>query len=362
MAKSDRYRRFLNVVIAGSMLGVIVGILPSVVERLRGEEAGSQPAVGLTVTPGGGSVSDAAATPEDLARRYQQMDMLRDDLATRQAQISVQEAALRRDLLGRFWKRQAAVSVATICLSLVVVLGVIWRTMGRRALQGGLQSEEARLRSLQMAVIGGLEEFETNLRHAQQQASASAPAPAPEPTPLIPPAPSIEMPPQPEPIEETPPRSFFGPEEEQTASEGRVWEAARASLLEELRQSRVESVPEPVAEPDQAWAPEPPLKTSTWARRFLEQDAEDTLIEPEEGPWQEPAPRQRATRSAAAQMPAGQARPGVREQIEYLAAEGCPQTEIARRLGVSLEEVGLVLQLRSRHGARGTSWAEPKAG
>ncbi len=358
MAKSNRYRRFLNVVIAGCLLGVIVGMAPSVIERFRGGQAGSQPATGLTVAPSRGRAIDAAATPEDITRRSQQMNMVRDDLAARHAQVSAQEAALRRDLLGQFWKRQAAVSVMTICLSLAVVLGAIWRTMGRRALQGGLQSEEARLRSLQMAVIGGLEEFETNLRQAQQQ--TSAPAAAPEPDLMVSPAPTAEAPPLPEPILEEPRRSFFDPNEEQTASEDRVWQAARASLLEELRERRVEGAPEPVAQPEGAWSPEPPPQDSTWARRFLESDAEDTLVEPE-GPWQEPAPRESAPRSAPAQMPAGPARPGVREQIEYLAAEGCPQTEIARRLGVSLEEVGLVLQLRSRQGTRGRSWAEPKA-
>lgn len=395
MAKQDRYRKLLSVVIAGSMLGALVGLLPTALDRVR-ETAGGAPERAV-LGAGGRSAAEAALVApsraavgtEPEARRRQQLEMLREDLARRAEAVSVREEALRRDLLETFWKRQAAATVATVCLALVVVGLVVWRLRGSGLLTTDLRAEETRLRSLQMAVIGALEEFETKLQQAQRAAPgmASAPeSPAAEAAPAgaaaaragaeavpagaeaarfgadVVPAGADAAPEE---------GSFFAEEHEPPAGPpaappaptssffdepDALWETARESLLRDLRGRET-------AGSEAASNPARERTGTSWARRFLEpaEEADPFAAAPsrwqvaaredrpgaDEGPWGEPAHRPAPVASESGPGPSNP-RSRIRAQIEYLSSEGWTEGEIARRLGVSREEVRLTRELRSR--------------
>ncbi len=93
----------------------------------------------------------------------------------------------------------------------------------------------------------------------------------------------------------------------------------------------------------------------TWARRFAAPDTERPLSAPgereeredrgERGPWSDPARRAGAV-TPPTHLPQGErSKFSTREHVQRLAAEGCSETEIARRLGLSREEIHLALML-----------------
>ncbi len=414
MAKQERYRRLLGMVIAGSMLGALLGLLPAALDRLR-ETAGGTPekteltaggnlaargdlVAGGDLTARGDLVADptliapsrAALGTDPEARRRQQLEFLRGDLARRAEAIGIQEEALRRDLLKTFWKRQAAVSVATVCLALVVVGAVLWRVRSGGFLKTDRRAEETRLRSLQMAVIGALEEFESKLQHAQRtMPGGSASGAAPTTPASAAPAAEADQPAEAGPwsratdpgaLEEG---SFFSAERDAAeedpaptssffAERDALWETARQSLLRELRERDGAGAGGAPAAPGPNANAQPMGGTvsadtagdrtgTSWARRFLEPDeayeeagdpftaapgrrqppVQDAGRVSVDGPWGEPARRR-------AEGTTPESRSRIRGQIEYLSSEGWTEGEIARRLGVSREEVRLVHELRAR--------------
>ncbi len=112
--------------------------------------------------------------------------------------------------------------------------------------------------------------------------------------------------------------------------------------------------PQPAGAAPLADEPEP------WVRRFLESDVETEpapMVEPavpaqRPGPWGGPTKREGPMPQPATPAVAASTGPGVREQVEYLAAEGFSEREIARRLNLSREEVQMALTLgrKSRMG------------
>jgi DNA-binding NarL/FixJ family response regulator len=81
---------------------------------------------------------------------------------------------------------------------------------------------------------------------------------------------------------------------------------------------------------------------NSWASRLLGEEVPASATSAREGPWQDP-PRRKRRRAAKPKSTA----PWV-EELGELIAEGLSIPQIARRLGVSREEVTLALAMRER--------------
>jgi hypothetical protein len=102
------------------------------------------------------------------------------------------------------------------------------------------------------------------------------------------------------------------------------------------------AAPQPVSDED---------GQQSWARRFFAPEppegsapAAPAAAAPN-GPWVEPVRREAPTPAPKNPPRYGTGGPSTREQVERLTAEGWSETEIARRLGLSREEIHLALML-----------------
>ncbi len=360
---------------------------------VTGEEA-ARPGSGETILyPPSGAAGEIALP--DAERIVQQAQLIRGELAARERAIAAQEDLLRRQVLAEFWKRQAAAAAATLGLALIIVLVLVRRAADWSGFTQRLREEESRLRNLQLSVIGALEEFESELAAARSWAAAEArsrrpaadrsvaPDPLERPAEAVtfgaPPAPAVRAPQPARPAEAPEPAQpsrggfFFGDDEHVGA--------AVPMGSGELRRPSTPSedplaAPSREAAPGLDFQPEPapiPAEPQSWARRFLAPEAPGMAEQAESafagpfrrsepafagpsrpavtdagaptGPWTEPARREIPTPSPRNAPRYGSGGPSTREQVERLASEGWGETEIARRLGLSREEIHLALML-----------------
>jgi len=383
------------------LLVIVVGFAPTLQQRLAAipgqntgraaapdpgaarEGEGAAPAVsGETLLfPLAGSTGEIPLP--DAERIVEQAQLIRGELAARERAIAAQEDLLRRQVLAEFWKRQAAAAAATLGLSLIIVLLLVRRAAAWSGFAQRLRAEESRLRNLQLSVIGALEEFESELAAARSWAAAEArsrrpaadrsagpdPAELPMepvvfgagPAPIAPGSSSA----RPALARETPgPISggfFFGEDEH-------VGTAVPMESGDERRTTGEPGAPRsfpapPVARGAEAspvvafqgfQGPHEHVEPPSWARRFLAPEAsgDPSLAGPTapaasvaSGPWTEPVRREGPTPGPRNIRPYAEGGPSTREQVERLTAEGWSETEIARRLGLSREEIHLALML-----------------
>lgn len=425
MAKSNRQRRFLNIVIVASVFGILVGLAPTMkqrIERALGRPGASRPegkwgevstdrggreaqgsgrgapgAYGAEAPISSGSERKSSPAPD---RRVQQAQVLRYELAERERMVAAQEEILRRQVLEEFWKRQAVATLATVALAALVLLLMARRIADWSGLSKRIREEESRMRNLQLSVIGGLEEFESELAAARAWAAAEARARRPG-SETARSAGDLPWRQEQDPVYETPCAGapFFKeqPDEQQVGAESSAWDlpaviersahgkqahapeevvhpAAPAEPLEGARHMEPMEVVRPMQPaspregevgeagafqgnmPAEVAAIQAPAIPESWARRFVVSEpgpAAHPQVEPAQdpptpggsGPWAEPIKRQSPTPVPAHQPTPSVGGPGPREQVEYLAAEGLGEGEIARRLGLSREEVHLALAL-----------------
>ncbi len=381
MAQSNQRRKYLTIITVIGCLIVVVGFTPAVQERL-----GLLPAGGTRSAPTGGALAPAPGEPAtpavalsatsgeialpDANRIEQQVQLIRGELAARERAIAAQEELLRRQVLAEFWKRQAAAAAATLGFTLIIVLVLVRRAADWSGFSQRLREEESRMRNLQLSVIGALEEFESELAAARAWAAAEARArrpvadrspaterneplqevgtqglhdtrPAPPPTPAGSTGYSFG---EDEHVGAAVPMSSGGsgalrfggePAPEPAAREAaypQPWQPARAAAS---AGAQVAPAGQAGSEPD------------SWARRFLGTDA-PAPMEPAAGPvgpWSEPIRRSEPMPAPAPTPRFVAAGPSTREQVERLAAEGYGEVEIARRMGLSREEIHLALML-----------------
>ncbi len=297
----QKRRTWLTVVIAGALLGVLIGLAPTLRNQTQGDARPLTPVgpTGVAAVPAWGAstgafepaVGVAAESPES-ARQLEQLALLRDALVEREREVGLREAALRRALLSGFWMRQAVAIALTLMLAIGAVLLALRLGLGERILEQRMGRERSRLQKLQLSVIGALENLEAMIASAQQVAPAV-------------------------------------PAARGTTTRAARAEGARQSLPRETRRVPARSWMERLVDPEVS-ATEAELPTAAVPER--------------EGPWRDPARRT----LPAPDSPA----PRWRAQVEYLAAEGLNESEIATRLRVSREEVRLVLACGARHSVR----------
>ncbi|MCK4304949.1 MAG: hypothetical protein KAY24_11995 [Candidatus Eisenbacteria sp.] len=172
----------------------------------------------------------------------------------------------------------------------------------------------------------------------------------------------------PRPLRREPEQSWHPPSDEGGSSrpgQQSVWQAACQRTQGHLQMVTGSAPHEALEQP--AGQVTSDAARENWVRRFLEPETEiaapghiDQASE-ESGPWEDWTARREGhtppppgafqppqaieTQPAFQASPPSRARPGVREQVEYLASEGFPEREIARRLGLAREEVQLALSL-----------------
>ena len=395
MAKTNGRRKFLNIVILVSSLGIVVAIGPTILDRATGL-FGFTPAkapenswadVGADLDRIQGELATehsgetvTALTAVDVDRRMQQLQVHAGELIARERAISAREEVIRRQVLAEFWKRQGAAAGFTVALATLVVLFLARRIADWTGFTKRLREEESRLRNLQLSVIGALEDFESELAAARAWAAAEARSRRPgagEPD-------FFGQRPEEEPHAAVPEQeiSFFDdrardglmskpmpvarPANEELPTPPGLDELVRREPLADIAAPAPVSpfsveVPERTARPMQseqtphhadafseAWPPGSPGAQagapSTWAERFVEPAPES----PRAGHWADPVRRSEPTPPPAHIAETTRGGPGTREQVEYLAAEGLSENEIARRLGLSREEIHLVLTLGRR--------------
>ncbi len=468
MLQSQCRRRFLWIVTAGTLVGIFIGIAPSIMERFAGtsgpigsliatlnpEQTNSGGPIGLAENPEQGEAgiiaNETGGMPLNLPadRLSQQENIVADNLAMRERDVAVREEALLQRMNTDFWKRQLPAAAGTIALTMVLVLLVISRSLSKDGIRLRLRDEEAKLRHLQMSVISSLEEFERNLADARAWAAAEArdrnsgfnelhfngdPATGEQPAqeteaPVIPQQPSPgEMAPHTSGVAD----SFFETETAQARGEKemvmqataddsffaapafeeqpferpleRPWEQQLEQQydqqLSELPQQMASATgetasgnyPQPSAPVHQndsaAWSaaheasaaqsrqsqhPQPPQQyqsqqappvksaapresrqqpgRESWARRFTHPNQPVGAMpmndqNEDRGPWGEPVSRAGQIPAPSNKPPSFGQPPGLREQVEYLAAEGFSEMEIAKHLSVSRDEVNLALRM-----------------
>jgi len=361
VARSNGRRVFLNIVMLGS-LGVIAVLLgPTLLQQLQQYHRGTPPAESAG-WDGSRVEATTPASGEDGERLMEQAAVVREELAARERLVAAREEVLRRQVLREFWKRQAVSAAAIIAFSALVVLLLMRRLADWTGFTKRLSEEESRLRNLQLSVIGALEEFESELAAARAWAAAEARSrrPVADPPRAQPETPipgvavsSAENPffraPEPEPVSSVtpgePPLDAFEdlPGGEQISRPVPIG----TGPPEPTAPRPPTPVEPPVAppEPTPIWpTPEPAPPTSgqgNWAHRFVEPQPPPPAPA-EQGPWAE------ATRRAGSVPEPEHPRqggPSTREQVEYLAAEGMSEQDIAQRLGLSQEEIHLALTL-----------------
>jgi hypothetical protein len=361
-------------VILGCLLAIAVGLAPTLKQRIdswRGSPAavpgesrwGESGVAQQPVDPLAGGVFASAGerSTGQASRRLDQTGVIRDELADRERRIAAREEVLWRQVITQFWKRQAAASAATIGLTLIIVLIIAGRMAHWSGFAKRLQEEENRMRNLQLSVIGALEEFEsevtaarawaaTELRSERSAAATQPPMRESFTDSKTPESPILEG-----------AGSIGGGGGERGAAEAAVYrEAAQSSVWQRATQAlAADRLPQSQATGRSSGAPAHQAAPDDWVRRFLEPDPEmaaSVEVTPPsaavEGPWQEPARRQTPP-PRAPEPPPDQDGPGLRERVEFLAAEGFTEREIARRLKLSREEVQLALKLAG--GARRAS-------
>lgn len=404
MAKTSGRRKFLNIVILISSLGIVVTMGPTILDRATGL-FGFTPAespenswanvgddldrIQAELEAENSGETSSALTADDVDRRMQQLQVHAGELIARERAISAREEVIRREVLAEFWKRQGAAAGFTVALATLIVLFLARRIADWTGFTKRLREEEARLRNLQLSVIGALEEFESELAAARAWAAAEARArrpgtaeqdffpqhagteamPAAEmeaersffddrvrdglmsmPTPVTRPVeaetPAEEELPTPPGLEELGRR-------EMGAAEAQAPRQASPFSADVPQRTARPIQPERPADPfDEAWPPGSPGAREasggeappTWAERFVEPAGEPPRAEH----WADPVRRSEPISPPAHISETTRGGPGTREQVEYLAAEGLSENEIARRLGLSREEIHLVLTLRRR--------------
>jgi len=379
MLQSRCRRRFLWIISAGTLVGIFIGIAPSVLERFASSSNPMSPLLAIlkpssanheietssTGTETGSDLlvadysNDSEAVVNVLTdRRLQQASIVADELAARERDVAIREAALLGRMNSDFWKRQLPAAAATIALTMVLVMLVLNRAMSKDGIRLRLRDEETKLRNLQLSVIGSLEEFERNLADARVWVAAesskrehdhSRPQMSNSPSPRSSHSMAAE-PPAPRPIntvemirDEEPNQSRQSELPNSTQTSSAAWSASHEAFIASSPEAS-QKLPDSVSPED---------NRGSWTRRFVEpvtQRETDLMNDDskQRGPWGEPVRR-------SAEPPAPQNRPpligrtpGLREQVEYLAAEGFSEAEIAKHLSVSRDEVSLALQMRVR--------------
>jgi len=360
-------RSLLMMLVGGGAFGLLLAVAPLVKDRLpaqpvAGERATPAPAGELGAAelgaaelgaaalgtadrgvaaprgaaPGGSSTqwSAVAASDGSTMRRAEQLALARDELLAREFRLAEGAAALGGR--GFSWRRQAMVALGTVVLALTAVslalkLGLGWSTWSRR-----LRAEESRLRTLQLSVLGALEELQATLATAQAEAERAGTMAAP---PAARETGGVHAP------------SLSGHDAElvESLDSGRAVEPTeRGEPIENsaYRDLGDRSEGARLAEGAVRGAVTPP--PASWAARLLGDDQAAEAAPPRprrplEGPWQEPVHR----RAPPRQPPAGSTAPWV-SQLSDLVAQGLTIPQMARRLQVSREEVTLALAVHER--------------
>ncbi len=374
-------KRLLNIVILGSLLGVVVGLAPTLKQQIdEWTGAGGEATDALRNAPQASRVTDGAAQAlggdgswalpsgngPEADRRMEQAQILRSELAARERDLAVREELIRRRVAEEFWKRQASAAVAAIALSVLVVLLLARKIIERTGYPEQMRRDESRLRGMQLSVIGALEEFESEVAAARAWASEEARLRMRPSASAVRPQASA-VPPQ---ASATPAQAATVAEVDASAdapAPETVWEAARRALhnanlhepITPLPQSaggREEAVAEPLPEP--VWQARSTMAEQPRAFEAPPEEPVHAHPVPERGPWGDahrrpgPVPQPVQTAEPPQPVPVGGVPRGqsLRAQVEYLAGEGLSETEIARRLGLSREEVQLAINLS--HGNR----------
>jgi hypothetical protein len=353
-----RQRKALSLVIALTLLGAALWVTPIMKDRLAPREAPAAPASAVQAAPSQTAGLPALAGMGDEARQRQQLEISRQELLEREQRVAAHEAALRTELLRGFWTRQALASGITLALTAVAVGILLRRGVGWSALREHLRAEETRLHRLQLSVIGGLQELEASIAGARTAAGTSSE----ELHPAEPATRSARM--QPERSSHPAPAPSVAPSMEDgfALPLPTIQRSARdASYL--AAGGEPQSHPEHSARASDA-RDSAPSSTLGWAERLI---ARGPRAGSESGarrqrPWSEPVRRaslpsrdsqpEWAPPSQPASPALEPAVPGIRAQIEYLAAAGLAEAEIARRLRVSRDEIRLALTLRDPEESR----------
>jgi hypothetical protein len=374
MMQSRCRKRCIWIITAGAVLGIAIGMGPTVLERIGiytapgmlGDLMGGAQPVEATVN----DPAESAVTPVvhlQMDRRAEQTQFISEELAAREQAVAAGEAVLAKSLETDFWKRQTMAAAATIAFTMLLTVVVLGRAMEKDGIRKRLRAEETRLRNLQLSVIGSLEEFEANLADARAWAAAEAQdrntefsshhidkALQAEPFAETANAPLAmnnafsgedEMSPMPAlsspaiaPVGNTD-ESFYAPPAVEAPPLEQPLEQPFEQALEPIYQNELtEALQQPVFEPQDEYRRD---TQNDWPERFV---APPQAVD--NGPWGESVRRSQPM-PAPVNLPeehGGQA-PGMRGQIEYLAAEGYTETDIARQLGVSRDEVRLALRL-----------------
>lgn len=338
-------RRALHLVIAVTLLAAALWATPWM--RPRPVAPVTSAATPEAAAPEAPAPWPALAGTGDDARLRQQLEFARLELAEREERVAVREAALRGELQRGFWARQALVGALTLALAALAVPLLLKRGIGWSALREQLRADESRLQRLQLSVIDGLQAFEASLAGARAEGAAASSgageAGREELTPdrarrlVLAEAPATARPqPQAAPARaparaDRPVRLVEAIEEEQ------MWPALEPRPLESEPYA-----PEEGFVAADALEPDAPLSRprDAWAKRLFAPEPRAEAPDPRgAGLWSEPArrpvPPPRETRAL----------PSARAQIEYLAAGGLGEAEIARRLRLSREEVHTALAL-----------------
>jgi hypothetical protein len=372
-----RQRKPLQFVLGLMLLGLALWLTPLMMGRPAPSTA-VRAALATADVPGAAQPFPMLGGTDDDARAVQQVELARQELVEREQRVAAQTAALRADLQRGFWARQMLVGLCTVLLAAGTAAYLLHRGVGWSQLRARLRSEEARLHELQLSVIGALQELESTLatardaapdetRRAPERMAVALPDLQPVRAPIAPP----DLRPSPASIAlsdlQPSPASIALPD-----LQPRVELATRPVLG-----ARVRAVP--VARggtPDRA-AAAPIAAGASWAERFLAREplaarepfasrepfvARDALTPRDSGliggairrdelplrevsePW--PSPPEPLSPASARPVPS------MRAQIEYLSAGGLGETEIARRLRLSREEVRLALALEGQSESR----------
>jgi hypothetical protein len=374
-----RQRKPLQFVLGLMLLGVALWLTPLMMGRpAPATRVGEPLAAAATSAPLPTEPFPALSGTGDDARALQQVEIARQELVEREQLVAAQTAALRAGLQHGFWARQMLVGLCTILLAVGTVAYLLQRGVGWSTLRARLRSEEARLHELQLSVIGALQELESTLATARdaapdeaRRAPRSMPVAPPEPRPSSEPVALPDLRPARAPI--APPDLRPSPASIALSDLQPRPEPAAMPVLG----ARVRAVPfERGDAPGRA--PAAPIAAGAgWAERFLAREpltVRETLVSREPfvardalmprgsgltgGPIRrdelplrevsEPWPSQPEPLAPASARPV----PSMRAQIEYLSAGGLGETEIARRLRLSREEVRLALALEGQSESR----------
>ncbi len=360
MATAGSYRRFLNVLMLGVGVLAVLGFASNGLRRIVSapQSEGAFVSRSTAATPAG-------AEQGTLERRLQQLEVARTDLAERERRLAEAEASMKQRLTGRFLHMQVGASVLTFAVTLLLVSVLIRRSPEWSGLQRQLREEASRLRSLQLSVIGALEEFEATInavgrspsaasskdaqpKESAYKAGAEVPAggeraeyeegsritrsvPGTEEQPIKRGRPPAERPAAPA----RPAMDVAGPVRQETLGEMTSRGEGFFDEASDVMDQR-SAAPARNTVRDGSFFPE--RHPSSWAERLTEK--ESAMEEQRRGPWSDSL-RRKGT-PPPARRPAV---PDWRAQAEYLASEGVGESEIARRLGVSRQQVRLALSV-----------------